>query len=59
MAEVNIVNFTQLINRLKFNLNSARSVIEFKELDQLEDIEALEGQIRRLEGQIQKLEVVK
>jgi len=53
------VNFDQLIERLKFNLASAKSAIESEELKCPENYEALQDYVNKLEESIHKLEVAR
>lgn len=54
-----LVNFDQLIGRLKFNLASAKSAIESDELKSPENHEALLDYVNKLEESIHKLEVAR
>lgn len=54
-----LVNFDQLIERLKFNLASAKSAIESEELKCPENYEALQDYVNKLEESIHKLEVAR
>ncbi len=58
MEKVNLVNFDQVIKRLQFNLESAKSAIESRECEE-SDLEALETYIQKLRDDIRKLEVAK
>ena len=53
------VNFDQLIERLKFNLESAKSAIEHGECKRPENCEALRDYVDKLEESIHKLEVAR
>jgi hypothetical protein len=59
MQDLALVNFDQLIKRLQFNLNSAKSAIELEEYKSTEEFEALEGYIHELKETIRKLEIAK
>ena len=59
MAKLALVNFDQLIKRLRFNLKSAKSAVEVDEYKRSEDLEALENYIHNLEDNIEKLEIAK
>ena len=54
-----LVNFDQLIGRLRFNLESAKSAIKHGEAESLEDCEALQDYVDKLEESIYKLEIAK
>lgn len=56
--KVNLVNFDQVIKRLQFNLESAKSAIESGECEN-SDLEALKTYIQKLKDDIQKLEIAK
>ncbi len=57
--KITLVNFDQLIERLRFNLESAKSAIEHGEAEILEDSEALQDYVDSLEETIRKLEVAR
>jgi hypothetical protein len=54
-----LLNFDQLIERLRFNLESARSAIEHKECQTAEDSEALRDYADKIEESIHKLELAR
>jgi predicted metal-binding transcription factor (methanogenesis marker protein 9) len=57
--KVALVNFDQLIERLRFNLGSAKSAMEHGEAEILEESEALQDYVDSLEETIRKLEVAR
>ncbi len=59
MIDVALVNFDQLIKRLRFNLESAKSAIGLGEYKSAEELEALKGYVREIEDTIRKLEIAK
>jgi predicted metal-binding transcription factor (methanogenesis marker protein 9) len=54
-----LLNFDQMIDRLKFNLESARSAIEHGECQDPQDCEALRDYADKIEESIHKLEVAR
>ncbi len=56
MAGLNLVNFDQVIRRLRFNLESAKSAVEFGVCPE-SDLETLETYIQKLKDDIRKLKV--
>jgi len=56
---IDLVNFDQLIERLKFNLESAKSAIEHGECKRREDCEALQDYVDKLDENIHKLEMAR
>ena len=59
MQGLALVNFDQLIKRLQFNLEGAKSAIELVEYKSTEELGALEGYINELKDTIRKLEIAK
>jgi len=57
--KITLVNFDQLIERLRFNLESAKSAMEHGEAEILEDSEALQDYVDSLEESIRKLEIAR
>jgi predicted metal-binding transcription factor (methanogenesis marker protein 9) len=59
MAELALVNFDQLIKRLRFNLESAKSALEPQpeESKSPEDLEALRKYVYDMEDTVRKLEI--
>ena len=59
MAELALVNFDQLIKRLRFNLESAKSALEPQpeESKSSEDLEALRKYVHDMEDTVRKLEI--
>jgi hypothetical protein len=54
-----LLNFDQMIGRLKFNLEGARSAIEHGECQDPQDCEALRDYADKIEESIHKLEVAR
>ena len=59
MQGLALVNFDQVIKRLQFNLESAKSAIELREYKSTEELEALESYINELKDTIRKLAIAK
>jgi hypothetical protein len=59
MPELSVVNYTRLLQRLKFNLDGARSVIESGEYGSAEELEALKVYIKELVEAVRKFQIAK
>ena len=59
MPEINLTNYTQLLQRLKFNLEGAKSAIESGEHKSAEELEALKAYINGLVDTVRKLQIAK
>ncbi|MBM4461868.1 MAG: hypothetical protein FJ012_00850 [Chloroflexi bacterium] len=57
--KIALMDFDQLIGRLRFNLESARSAIEHGDSREPEDREGLRDYVNKIEESIQKLELAK
>jgi hypothetical protein len=59
MPELTLMNYTQLLQRLKFNLDGAKSAIESGEYESVEELEGLNAYIKGLIDAIRKFQIAK
>lgn len=59
MPETTLMNYTQLLQRLKFNLEGAKSAIESGECKTAEELDALKSYIDGLVDTVRKFQIAK
>jgi len=59
MSEMTLMNYTQLLQRLKFNMEGAKSAIESGEYKSAEELDALKAYIDGLVDTVRKFQIAK